>query len=77
MSLTWPVLDRAKQLLWVIGGESKVGAVRQFLDNDPSIPATLPPKPAPRSSSTKPPTPTDPGAVSLLGVCTLIRDEFF
>jgi len=42
MSLTWPVLDRAKQLLWVIGGESKVGAVRQFLDNDPSIPATLP-----------------------------------
>lgn len=42
MSLTWPVLDRAKSLLWVIGGESKVGAVRQFLDNDPSIPATLP-----------------------------------
>ena len=42
MSLTWPVLDRAKELLWVIGGESKVDAVRLFLDNDPSIPATLP-----------------------------------
>ena len=42
MSLTWPVLDRAKSLLWVIGGESKVGAVRQFFANDPSIPATLP-----------------------------------
>ncbi len=42
MSLTWPVLDRAKQLLWVIGGESKVDAMRQFLDNDPAIPATLP-----------------------------------
>jgi len=42
MSLTWPVLDRAKQLLWVIGGESKVDAVEQFLSNDPSIPATLP-----------------------------------
>jgi len=42
MSLTWPVLDRAKELLWVIGGASKVDAVRQFLDNDPSIPATLP-----------------------------------
>jgi len=42
MSLTWPVLDRAKELLWVIGGESKVPAVQQFFDNDPSIPATLP-----------------------------------
>lgn len=42
MSFTWPVLDRAKQLLWVIGGESKQAAVRQFLDNDPAIPATLP-----------------------------------
>lgn len=42
MSLTWPVLDRAKELLWVIGGSSKQEAVRLFLDNDPSIPATLP-----------------------------------
>ncbi len=42
MSFTWPVLDRAKELLWVIGGESKQSAVQQFLDNDPSIPATLP-----------------------------------
>lgn len=42
MSLTWPVLDRAKQLLWVVSGESKQDAVKQFFDNDPSIPATLP-----------------------------------
>ncbi len=42
MSLTWPVLDRAKELLWVIGGESKRPAVQLFLDNDPRIPATLP-----------------------------------
>ena len=42
MSFTWPVLDRAKELLWVIGGESKQAAVQQFLDNDPAIPATLP-----------------------------------
>lgn len=42
MSFTWPVLERAKQLLWVVGGESKQGAVQQFLENDPSIPATLP-----------------------------------
>lgn len=42
MSLTWPVLDRAKELLWVIGGASKVDAVQQFFDADPAIPATLP-----------------------------------
>ncbi len=42
MTLTWPVLDRAKELLWVITGESKQGALQQFFDNDPSIPATLP-----------------------------------
>ena len=42
MSFTWPVLERAKQLLWVIGGESKQGAVKLFLDSDSSIPATLP-----------------------------------
>lgn len=42
MSLTWPALDRAKGVLWVVGGASKQTAVQQFLDNDPSIPATLP-----------------------------------
>ncbi len=42
MTLTWPILDRAKELLWVITGESKQGALQQFFDNDPSIPATLP-----------------------------------
>lgn len=42
MSLTWPVLDRAKELLWVVGGASKRVAVQQFLANDPAIPATLP-----------------------------------
>jgi 6-phosphogluconolactonase len=42
MSLTWPVLDRAKELLWVVGGSSKQDAVRLLLSNDPSIPATLP-----------------------------------
>ena len=31
-----------KELLWVIGGESKQRAVQQFLNNAPSIPATLP-----------------------------------
>lgn len=42
MSMTWPVLDRAKELLWVVAGESKREALEGYLDNDPSIPATLP-----------------------------------
>ena len=42
MSMTWPVLDRAKELLWVVAGESKRVALESYLDNDPSIPATLP-----------------------------------
>lgn len=42
MSLTWPVLDRAKQQLWVVSGSAKQFALRQYLDNDRSIPATLP-----------------------------------
>ena len=42
MSMTWPVLDRAKELLWVVAGESKREALESYLDNDPSIPATLP-----------------------------------
>ncbi len=42
MTMTWPVLDRAKELLWVVSGESKREALDRYLDNDPSIPATLP-----------------------------------
>ena len=42
MTLTWPVLNRAKELLWVVAGESKREALERFLTNDPSIPATLP-----------------------------------
>ena len=42
MTLTWPVLDRAKSLLWLVTGESKQVALQQWFDNDPSIPGTLP-----------------------------------
>ena len=42
MSLTWPVLDKARQLLWVVGGESKQEAVKQLIDRDPAIPGSLP-----------------------------------
>ncbi len=42
LSLTWPVLDRAKHQLWVIAGEDKGPALSQYLNADPAIPATLP-----------------------------------
>jgi len=42
MSFTWPVLDRAKEQLWVVAGESKREALARYLANDPQIPATLP-----------------------------------
>lgn len=42
MTLTWPVLDRAKEQLWVVAGASKRDALDRYLDGDRSIPATLP-----------------------------------
>jgi 6-phosphogluconolactonase len=41
MSFTWPVLDRAKEQLWVVSGEGKRDALALYLANDPTIPATL------------------------------------
>lgn len=42
MSFTWPVLDRAKEQLWVVAGEGKREALVRYLANDSTIPATLP-----------------------------------
>ena len=42
MTMTWPVLDRAKEQLWVVSGEAKQWALDRYLENDPAIPATLP-----------------------------------
>ena len=42
LSLTWPVLDRAKHQLWVIAGAGKGPALAQYLNADPAIPASLP-----------------------------------
>ena len=39
MTLTYPVLDRARHLLWLVTGEDKVDALRRLLAGDPSIPA--------------------------------------
>jgi 6-phosphogluconolactonase len=39
MTLTYPALDRAAQLLWLVTGEDKVDALRRLRDGDRSIPA--------------------------------------
>jgi len=39
MTLTYPMLDRSRELLWLVTGESKVEPLRLLLVGDPSIPA--------------------------------------
>lgn len=39
MTLTYPALNRARHVLWVVTGEDKVDALRRLLAGDPSIPA--------------------------------------
>jgi 6-phosphogluconolactonase len=39
MTLTYPMLDRSGELLWLVTGESKAEALRLLLAGDPSIPA--------------------------------------
>ncbi len=39
MTFTYPVLDRADELLWLVTGEDKADPVRRLLAGDPSIPA--------------------------------------
>jgi 6-phosphogluconolactonase len=39
MTLTYPALEQADQVLWLITGEDKRGALAQLLAGDPSIPA--------------------------------------
>jgi 6-phosphogluconolactonase len=39
MTLTYPMLDRSRELLWLITGESKAEPLRLLLAGDPSIPA--------------------------------------
>ena len=38
MTLTYPVLDRARQILWVVTGAEKVDALRRLRAADASIP---------------------------------------
>ena len=39
MTLTYPVIDRAREILWLMTGESKQEMLARLLDADPSIPA--------------------------------------
>ena len=39
MTLTYPALNRARQILWLVTGEDKVDALRRLRDGDQSIPA--------------------------------------
>jgi len=39
MTLTYPAIDRSRELLWLVTGESKVEALKLVLAGDPSIPA--------------------------------------
>jgi 6-phosphogluconolactonase len=39
MTLTYPMIDRSRQLLWLITGDSKVDALQKLLAGDSSIPA--------------------------------------
>ncbi|HEX3453441.1 MAG TPA: 6-phosphogluconolactonase [Gaiellaceae bacterium] len=39
MTLTYPPIDGARELLWLVTGDSKVEALKQLLAGDPSVPA--------------------------------------
>jgi 6-phosphogluconolactonase len=39
MTLTYPAIERSRELLWLVTGESKAGPLRLLLAGDPSIPA--------------------------------------
>jgi 6-phosphogluconolactonase len=39
MTLTYPILNRARRVLWVVTGGEKAAALRQLIDGDPAIPA--------------------------------------
>jgi 6-phosphogluconolactonase len=40
MTLTYPILNRARRLLWIVTGAAKSGALRRLQAEDTSIPAT-------------------------------------
>ncbi len=53
MTLTYPTLDAAKQVLWLVTGEDKVDALSRLLAGDRSIPGGRVPPRTPSSSQTR------------------------
>jgi len=39
MTLTYPLINRARRILWVVTGAEKAEMLRRLLDGDASIPA--------------------------------------
>jgi 6-phosphogluconolactonase len=39
MTLTFPIIDRSRRVLWVVTGQEKALALRSLLNGDSSIPA--------------------------------------
>ena len=39
MTLTYPILNRSRRILWLVTGSEKAGMLRRLRDADPSIPA--------------------------------------
>ena len=39
MTLTYPMIDRSRELLWLVTGESKAEPLKLLLNGDPRIPA--------------------------------------
>lgn len=39
MTLTYPMLDRARRVVWIVAGRTKASALARLLAGDPSIPA--------------------------------------
>jgi 6-phosphogluconolactonase len=39
MTLTYPMLNRSRRILWLVTGSDKVGALERLRNGDPSIPA--------------------------------------
>jgi 6-phosphogluconolactonase len=48
MTLTYPALEAARQIVWLVTGEDKRDALRRLLERDPSIPAARIENPAQR-----------------------------
>jgi 6-phosphogluconolactonase len=39
MTLTYPIINRSRRILWLVTGDDKAAMVRRLIDGDTSIPA--------------------------------------